>query len=312
MDREILIRFLKCETTPEEETVILQWLEADPEHRKEMNRLDVAHNAMVLHAPDIAEVRRKSVFSLRRMVHFAAGVAAAVLLIAGSGWFFTNRQMNRLSEQMTVVNVPEGQRINMKLQDGTTIWLNAGTTLEYPMAFAANSRRVKVSGEAMFDVVHDPQRPFIVETFACKVEVLGTKFNVVADEPTEKFSTALIRGRVKVINRLSDNEQVILDSNECVSLVGGHLDLERIENPEEFLWTEGIISLKGASFEELIAKLEKAYAVKIIVRRDKLPHLECRGKIRISEGIEHAIRILQTGADFSYEFNWEANELYIK
>ncbi len=303
---------MKCEATPEEESAVLAWLEADPGHRREMDRLDAVYNATVLHAPAASEIRRAKTFVLRRAARYAATAAAALLLVAGSGWFFTARQMSRLAEQMTAVNVPAGQRISLKLQDGTTIWLNAGTTLEYPAAFAAGSRRVRVSGEAMFDVAHDADRPFVVETFACDVEVLGTKFNVVAEEQAGKFATSLIRGRVKVVNRLSDGEQFVLSPDECASLVGGHLSLRQIDDPDEFLWTEGIISLKGASFEELIAKFEKAYGIRIKVMRETLPRLRCRGKLRVSDGIEHAMSILRTGADFTYEIDRDTNEIRIR
>lgn len=303
---------MKCEATSEEESAVLTWLESHPGHRREMDRLDAVYNAMALHAPAASEIRRRKTFVFRRAVRYAAAAAAAVLLVAGGGWFFTARQINRLSQEMMAVNVPQGQRISLKLQDGTTIWLNAGTTLEYPAAFAGNNRRVRVSGEAMFDVAHDADRPFVVETFACDVKVLGTKFNVIAEEQAGKFSTALIRGRVMVVNRLSDNEQIVLSPDECASLVGGHLSLEQIDDPDEFLWTEGIISLKGASFEELIAKIEKSYGIRIKVMRDTLPRLRCRGKLRVSDGIEHAMSILRTGADFTYEIDRDTNEIRIR
>lgn len=301
---------MRCEASAEEEAAVLAWLAADPANRQEMNRLDAAFNAMVLHAPEAAQKRKR--FTLRRIVRFAAAAAAAVLLMASSGWYFSVRQLDRLSGQMTAVIVPDGQRISMKLQDGSTVWLNAGTTMEYPTAFAASSRRVRVTGEALFDVAPDAKRPFVVETFACDVEVLGTRFNVEADEQAGRFSTALMRGRVRVVNRLSAGEQVVLQPDECVTLVGGHLNLDRIDNPDDFLWTEGIISLKDASFAELIGKIERSYGIRIKVLRSDLPRLSCRGKLRISDGIEHAMRILQTGADFSYEIDRETNQIYIR
>lgn len=311
MDREILLKFLKCEASQDQERAVLDWLDASAANRAEMKRLDASFNALVLHAPDGAESRRHRVFGLRRAVRYAAAVAAAVLLVFGSGRFFASRQLERLSEQMTSLDVPAGQRISLTLQDGTKVWLNAGSTLQYPLVFSGKTRRVRVSGEAMFEVEHDAQHPFIVETFACDVEVLGTKFNVEADEASGLFTTALLQGRVKVTNRLAD-EQVYLNPDECVSLVGNRLTRERIEDPDEYLWTEGILNLKSASFEELIAKFEKAYDIKIHVLRKQLPYIESRGKVRVSEGIEHVLDILKMDADFTYVHNRETNELFIR
>lgn len=303
---------MRCEATAEEEAAVLAWLAANPANRREMDRCDAAYNAMVLHAPEAAQLRRRKFFTLRSVVRYTAAAAAAILLMAGSGWYFSARQLERLAGELTSIVVPDGQRIRMQLQDGTSVWLNAGTKLDYPTAFAGGSRRVRLAGEAMFDVAPDAKRPFIVETFACDVEVLGTKFNVLSDEAAGHFSTALMRGRVRVVNRLSTGEQVVLRPDECVTLVGGHLNLEPIDNPDDFLWTEGIISLKDASLAELIPRMEKSYGIRIKLLRSDLPRLSCRGKLRISDGIEHAMRILQTGADFTYEINREANEIYIR
>lgn len=302
---------MQCETSAAEEQEVLTWLEADPAHRAEMDRLDKLFAATVLHAPTQEEVRRSRVFTLRRIVRTAAAAAAVVALAVGSGWIFSSQRIERLSGRMMTMSVPAGQRMEMTLPDGSTIWLNAGTTLEYPALFAGRERRVKLSGEAMFDVEHAADRPFIVETFACDVEVLGTRFDVVADEASSVFSTALMRGSVKVVNRLA-GEEVTLRPEQCVELVNGRLNLDTIDNPDEYLWTKGIISLQNASLGEVLARFEKAYDIRIDIRREELPQLNCCGKIRISEGIDHAMQILQTGADFAYEIDHANNRLIIK
>ena len=92
-----------------------------------------------------------------------------------------------LSEREMSICVPAGQRMQMTLADGSHVQLNAGTTLEYPVVFDRKARRVKLSGEALFEVTHDSSHPFIVETFATDIQVLGTKFNVLADSGSELF-----------------------------------------------------------------------------------------------------------------------------
>lgn len=319
MEKEILLRFLKCETSAEEENAVLEWLEASPEHRDELNRLDAAFNAVVLHAPNGAALRRQRLFGglrlrPRRLLRYAGAVAAALILMVGGGWLFASRQVRTFSERMNSIEVPAGQRISMTLQDGTKVWLNSGTTLTYPAVFSHRDRRVEVSGEAMFDVAPDAEHPFIVETYACDVEVLGTKFNVRAEESENIFSTALMRGRVKVSNRLSSGagESIYMNPDDCVELVDGHLTLGHIEDPAEYLWPEGIINLHSASFEELIEKFERAYGIRIIIERKELPRIRCRGKIHVSEGIDHALDILRMDADFTYEHDYNRNEIHIR
>lgn len=173
--------------------------------------------------------------------------------------------------------------------------------LEYPLVFAGGERRVKVAGEAMFDVEHDPAHPFVVETFACDVEVLGTKFDVTAEEREGLFSAALLRGSVKVTNRLTPGEQFVLKPNEEVRLAGRRLNLNAIGSMDDYLWTEGMISIKGLSFGELMHKFEKSFGVKIRIDRARMPEVDYNhGKIRISDGVDSALRLLQMASDFTY------------
>ena len=222
---------------------------------------------------------------------------------------FQNRHYRRYRKTISVA--PAGQRIDITLQDGTSVCLNSGAKLEYPIRFNRN-RRVKLSGEAMFNVEHDAAHPFIVETFACDVEVLGTKFNVTADELTHDFTTALLRGKVKVTNKLASGDQIILDPNEKVCLNGKRLVLTRIENTDDYLWTEGILNLVGHPFADIIAKMEKTYGVKIQIQTAELPQIDViRGKIPVNMGLDYALRALQKITPFQYEKD-ENNVIHIK
>ncbi len=179
--------------------------------------------------------------------------------------------------------------------------------------FAGKERRVKVSGEAMFDVAHDARHPFVVETFACDVEVLGTKFDVVADEAESRFSASLLRGSVKVTSRLDPSEQYVLRPDESVHLVGGHLSRRILEDKEDFLWTDGIISIKGHDFGQLMERFERSFGVKIVVERERMPQIDYNhGKIRISDGVDSALRLLQMASDFTYVKDSENDVITIR
>lgn len=317
MEKGILLRFLKCETTPEEEKRLLDWLEADPEHRKELDAMQLIMEGMALCAPELQRMnaervaRRTSLFMRMRRVAVAASVA--LVIAAGFAIHYFSGEVHKLSSQKTIVHVPHGQRMSITLNDGTEVWLNAGTQLEYPSVFSGKERRVKVSGEAMFEVTHDPQCPFIVETFACNINVLGTKFNVQVNEAAHVFSTALMSGSIKLISLLDPETAIIMKPNEEVSLVNGHLRLQKIENFDEYLWTDGITSIYGSSFEELMEKFERIYNVKIEIQRQEMPIVNYnRGKIRVSDGIDHALQMLKMASDFTYTKDVETGIITIK
>jgi len=172
---------------------------------------------------------------------------------------------------------------------------------------------VKVTGEAMFDVKSDPQHPFVVETFACDVRVLGTKFNVEANEEKGIFSADLLRGKVQVCNRTDRSDRITMEPNQTVHLENGKLQLHAQENADKLLWTDGILCITGMTFEEVMAKFERCYDINVEILRDDLPQIEFqRCKLRISEGIDHALAVLQHAADFRYERDITTNTLYIR
>ena len=303
MEKETLYRYVACQASPEEEMAVLTWLEADPVHESELAKVQRQHDLVALSAPVINELyakdrRRRFGSVLRR---WSAAAAAVVLLAFGGYYFHAARDFSRQGERLLSVSVPHGQRVSLTLQDGTSVWLNAGTTLRYPALFTGRERRVEIDGEARFEVVHDAKHPFIVRTYACDVEVLGTKFDVTAEEREGLFSAALLRGSVKVTNRLTPGEQFVLKPNEEVRLAGRRLNLNAIGSMDDYLWTEGMISIKGLSFGELMHKFEKSFGVKIRIDRARMPEVDYNhGKIRISDGVDSALRLLQMASDFTY------------
>ena len=290
MEKETLYRYVACQASPEEETAVLTWLEADPAHESELAKVQRQHDLVALSAPVINELyakdrRRRFGSVLRR---WSAAAAAVVLLAFGGYYFHAARDFSRQGERLLSVSVPHGQRVSLTLQDGTSVWLNAGTTLRYPALFTGRERRVEIEGEARFEVVHDAKHPFIVRTYACDVEVLGTKFNVVAEEENGLFST-----------------------DEMVTLEGKHLCLAQIDNDEEYLWTNGIISLTDQSFSELMHRFEKTFGVTIRIEREPSIRIG-QGKIRQSVGIDNALQVLQRFADFEYEKDEQNNTITIR
>ena len=313
MEKETLYRYVTCQASPEEERAVLTWLEADPAHESELAQVQRQHDLVALSAPVINELYTKdrthrSGTVLRR---WSAAAAAAVLLAFSGYYFHAARDFSRQGERQLSVSVPYGQRVNLTLQDGSSVWLNAGTTLRYPALFTGRERRVEIEGEARFEVAHDAKHPFIVRTYACDVEVLGTKFNVVAEEEKGLFSTALFEGRVAVSNRLVPGERLVLEPDEIVTLEGRHLCFGQIDNDEEYLWTNGIISLTDQSFSELMHRFEKTFGVTIRIEREPSIRIG-QGKIRQSVGIDNALQVLQRFADFEYEKDEQNNTITIR
>lgn len=137
------------------------------------------------------------------------------------------------------------------------------------------------------------------------MEVLGTQFNVDAYNEND-FSTALLRGSVRVTDKSQLNESVVLEPNNLVRLDKGKLTVVPITDFSSYSWKEGIITFKDIEFDALMKKLEKNYGIRIVVDNSRLDNYACSGKFRISDGIEEVLRALQQDAHFTYE--WEGEE----
>ena len=264
------------------------------------------------HHPHLQLPTRRLKWYRQRFIRICTQAAAVLLLVAGSWYASRTVIIEDTAKQYLSVAAPAGQRIDITLQDGTSVCLNSGAKLEYPIRFNRN-RRVKLSGEAMFNVEHDAAHPFIVETFACDVEVLGTKFNILADARTADFSAALLEGRLKISNRLVGGESFILSPNDQIDLVDGHLKLNRITDPDDFRWVDGLMNLNTLSFTEVIRKFENYYGVRITIDNpEDMPVLKYHGKIRVSDGVDHALKLLQITNNFSFTRDDETNTIHIK
>ncbi len=315
MEHELLYRYLKGETTTAEERRIGAWLEADPEHnRRRLDSVRFLFEANELHGAQIRAERRSLRTGWRRMPRYAVRIAAVVAIALGAGHAAYRQAFRTMSETMQTVEVPAGQRMELTLADGTHVWLNAEARIEYPTVFARRARRVKLSGEAMFEVTHDAARPFTVETFASDVRVLGTKFNVDADEARARFAATLLEGSVRVSNRLDPMQpDITMKPDEVVRLVDGRLKASRLEDETSLCWMDGLLYVTELSFAEVMDKFEQAFGVRIIIERDTLPDMEgAGGKIRVNNGLENALRVLQYGADFAYDIDPTNNTVTIR
>lgn len=243
---------------------------------------------------------RKKRYPIHILKH-AAGYAAAICITILSTWMVMNDR--EPAEEMVTYEeftTPSGQRAMVKLHDGTTVWLNARSTLRYPNHFAREERKVELDGEAFFDVEHNEHKPFVVSTEKLDIKVLGTKFNVFAYKGREEFNTALLEGSVKVYERMNEEKALFMNPNECVELKDNKLVKRPMGNTDFLLWKEGIYAFDDVPFEDIIKKFELYYDIVITVNNSKLMKYKFSGKFRQRDGVESALRTLRKVYYFTY------------
>lgn len=237
--------------------------------------------------------------------------AIAVLVWMGSYGYYRLYAVKK-TVGMQTVSVPAGQRVNLLLPDGTEIWLNARTTLKYPVSFNDKERAMELDGEAYFNVVEDDERPFIVYTDKGSVAALGTDFNVEAYASSNEFITTLMEGNVKVTPKDNPAGALVLAPGRKAVWTGDSLRVETVDDYAVYRWTEGLICFKDESIPAILKKFEKYYGVTIHVKNPSILHYCYTGKFRHTDGVDYALRVLQKDVRFKYTRDDELRVIYIE
>lgn len=198
---------------------------------------------------------------------------ALILIISGSLFLLKDRipfsPFHRTQEvKYQIVNVDFGNRLNIRLNDGTSIVADAGSEIRYPKKFS-DRRDIHLKGEAYFEVARDPERPFYVHANHALVRVLGTKFNVRAWNENPKVTISVNEGKV-ALSRVDGEEQksVILKKNE-ISFVSPNdmpTQPQHIDAADHLGWMKNTIKFSNATVEEVVAQLQRWYKYEFVIQ----------------------------------------------
>lgn len=309
MDKEILYRFFEGSSSLEEGEQIRAWMEESPQNEKDFFKERKLYDAMVLLARQKKGTLHIRWNSLRNELLKIAGV---ILLTLGVAYLYQQYEMAIESPAMQTIYVPAGQRMNITLPDGTSVWLNARTTIQYPLTFNRKTRQIKLDGQAYFDVAKNPEKPFIVQTKMFDVEVTGTKFDVEAYSDKNKFETALMQGSVKLVSVANPRKVLMLKPDCKAYLEDGELKVVPVEDYNIYRWKEGLLCFTNETFATIMKDFENYFEVTIKVSNQKVSEYYYTGKFRQSDGIDYALRVLQRDISFTYTRDDESRIIYVK
>jgi transmembrane sensor len=200
-------------------------------------------------------------------------VKVAAILVLAFGLSFTLMYFNRdISQPTPTAFVPTvikstayGERLHIKLPDGSLVWLNAGSELQYPEKFDSLERVLYLKGEAYFEVVKGKEWPFCVISDNLTTTALGTSFNI-KNEENEVLSISLVTGKVKVENGLTEENVLLLPGQQLsYSKRSEKTNIGSFEAARVMAWKTGLLQFQNATFEEVREALERWYGVKIEV-----------------------------------------------
>ena len=314
MDKNSLYRFFEGQASIEEMKAVKEWAESSEEHSKQFHRERKLFNAMILIGnPKWTAINttKRNRYFIREFLKIASVIIIAVSITA-TIFSITNEHHKHVDIAMQTIIVPAGQRVNIELPDGSNVWLNAGTQMQYPVSFMKDKREVILDGEAYFEVARNEKCPFVVRTHAMDIEVLGTKFNVEAYSKKAVFEASLMQGKIRVKSSHNEKTAVVLLPNYKTTLKDGRLVVHKIDDYNVYRWKEGLYCFKSKPFTQIMEDLERYYDLKIQVDKKSIESVALTGKFRISDGLDYALRVLQKDVSFTYRRDKDNDVIYIK
>jgi len=213
-----------------------------------------------------------------------------------------NKPVDEAVNAVNSVVTPNGGQYRVTLPDGSRAWLNAASSLCYPVHFDDHERRVKMTGEVYFEIakVRDPNSgknvPFSVETENQEIQVLGTRFNVsaYADEPNIK--TTLVEGSIRVTNTANGRSVLLRPGQQ--SMMTDRIRVQSADIQQQLAWTKGEFVFKNAYLDEVLRQLSRWYDVDI----DCPPHLEKRklsGIVSRSTALSTLVKMIESTSELT-------------
>lgn len=200
----------------------------------------------------------------------------------------------------------------MKLSDGTVVYLNSDSELRYPVSFSATSREVELRGEAFFEVITDPQRPFVVNAEQVRVRVLGTSFNV-STYDKDYIETVLVKGRVG-LQMAGDTQEWEVKPNELARYDRKNktIEVREVDILPYVTWKEGHFLFKNQSLEKIMDVMARWYDVSVEFQDESIRNLHFTGDIKRHANLSIILKALTSSVNVNYKLNGRELILYMK
>jgi hypothetical protein len=193
-------------------------------------------------------------------------------------------------EYNTISNPKGSKVINMVLADGSKVWLNAGSSLTYPVLFIGNERKVSVTGEAYFEVTHDASKPFVVNNGSMNVRVLGTHFNVNAfEDDGSDIKVTLLEGSVKIDN---GNATGLLKPGQQAVVIKEIEVLNDVDLDLVMAWKNGYFQFNNASLQNVLKEVSRWYDVNVVYEGHNQPR-QFVGEMERALSLSQVLKILE-------------------
>lgn len=326
---QLIVKYLQNKLTLQEQHQLSKWLAEDDDHQELLRKMEAYWKD---HASNLDEKESKVKARLiKRIVEdsldnktthvtmqkdrsWAQLIRYAAVFILGLGAILAVYNLDISNDDSLVVNQETiimekmsapGEKLTIKLPDGSTVKLNSGSTIIYPSAFDQESREVELRGEGFFEVTKDPNRPFIVIANKARVKVLGTSFNVNTDGSESKVIVGVKTGQVKVSNH-QETISRILEPNDMVVYNDADqlMNIQQINDPElVFGWTDQLLVFNDDHLDRVLNILSNWFGVEFILSQNI-----DNQRVFTSRFKNPTLSSVMESLSYVYDFKYEINE----
>ena len=327
ISKELLEKFVNSKCTKKEKQIVETWF-LNNEYNDSLNTA-VKNQFYEILENNKSGLEYSEVMALLNKVHEKIGVnatikekknpirvlystfvkIAAVLFIPLllSILFLTTDYLKRTPDSFVEIVTPPAARIHFTLPDGSSGWLNSKSILRYNAGLQGSERKVQLIGEGFFDVVKNPDRPFIVKSNNVEVKVLGTKFNVNSYLDDSNIKVTLQRGKVEVYGLSKSNNKTkltTLSPGESVSIQKSNtqkFSKTKLKNTNLITaWTEDILVFRGGRMDLVAKKLSRWFNVTVTLNSDELKDYRLHATFH-QESLDEILKLIKLTAPIDYK-----------
>jgi ferric-dicitrate binding protein FerR (iron transport regulator) len=310
---ELIAKLFSEKITPEERAMLTDWLKGNDENKMYFAQLrniwQVSHPAFKPAEIDVAaaelQLNERITFRNRRLkpvLIWWQRVAAIIVLplMLTIGYMISQKSPQPAVTAYQEIISPPGVTSKVDLPDGSTVWLNSGSKLKYPVVFASTERDVFLTGEAFFKVHSDKKHPFIVGTKNINVRATGTLFNVEAYSEDTISAVTLLEGKVDVSIYGSDNEKLQPNQRIVLNSISKSYKLTQTNARLWSQWKDGVLAFRDQPLEDVFKRIGRTFNVDIEIKDPVVSHQLYRATFE-GESFEEILRLLQMSAPIQYK-----------
>lgn len=233
------------------------------------------------------------------------------IIISGESQEITNLKQETEAVQWNKLIVPKGRRSSLTLADGSRIWINSGSIVEFPNIFEGGKREIKLEGEIYIEVAKDQEKPFYVNTADISVRVLGTRFNIssynissyIEDQHSE---VVLVEGQVEIV---AGKESILLAPDQLASVKNEKIEVKNVNVYDYISWKDGVLRFVSEPLGKILKRLSRYYDIPLSYDSE-IENMKCSGKLVLFDDLTDVLMTITNTNPVRFELKTE-KEIHI-